>query len=278
MKKLFFSIIICITLLNIFPSFAIAQNWEKLEKGLAVAIFSLSDKSISPTNIVAIRIDPKHFDFILKNASKEGKALSFSNWAKNDDLIAAINASMYLPDISTSTGYMRNNEHINNPRIVKNFGAFFVASPKNKEAKISKAKIIDREFDENWREDLENYEIAIQNFRLIDAKGNIVWQKNNTQFAISAIAEDINGNIIFLHCQDPISVDGFAKVLLELPLAIKLVMYVEGGSHSGLFLNIKNADKYKNKLWMGRNIANLWTNFASTPLPNILGIKRKKHE
>ena len=37
--------------------------------------------------------------------------------------MAAINASMYLPDGVTSTGYMRQDDYINNKRLVRRFGA-----------------------------------------------------------------------------------------------------------------------------------------------------------
>ncbi|MEI3478052.1 MAG: hypothetical protein V8Q84_01855 [Bilophila sp.] len=56
-------------------------------------------------------------------------SLSLGEWARRKDLVAAINASMYLPDGVTSTGYLRAGDVINNGRIASLFGAFFVAGP-----------------------------------------------------------------------------------------------------------------------------------------------------
>lgn len=104
-----------------------APAWTQLEPGLAFGEFQLND---SEARLTALRIDPARFDFILCASSQDGRpARALSDWGEQYDLTAAINASMYLPDGSTSTGYMRQGGHVNNKRLVQRFGAFFVARP-----------------------------------------------------------------------------------------------------------------------------------------------------
>lgn len=96
--------------------------WTQLEPGLAFGEFQLND---SEARLTALRIDPARFDFILCASSQDGRpARALSDWGEQYDLTAAINASMYLPDGSTSTGYMRQGGHVNNKRLVQRFGAF----------------------------------------------------------------------------------------------------------------------------------------------------------
>lgn len=101
--------------------------WTELEPGLSFGEFQLNE---SETRLSALRIDPDRFDFVLCAASRDGRpARALNDWGEQYDLTAAINASMYLPDNSTSTGYMRHGEHVNNKRLAQRFGAFFVAGP-----------------------------------------------------------------------------------------------------------------------------------------------------
>lgn len=103
--------------------------WEKLEEGLQLGLFSAQFDGGDPFEVVFLRIDPAYFDFTVETASSEKQSLPLEAWATRKGLIAAINASMYLPDGVTSTGYLRTGETVNNGRVVSKFGAFFVAGP-----------------------------------------------------------------------------------------------------------------------------------------------------
>ena len=94
--------------------------WTTLEPGLEYAEFDSGDESNA--KVVALRFDPARFVFSLHTTSEEGgSALTLRQWADKYKLVAGINASMYLPDGSTSTGYMRNGGHVNNGRIAGRF-------------------------------------------------------------------------------------------------------------------------------------------------------------
>ena len=78
--------------------------WEKLEEGLQLGLFSAQFDGGDPFEVVFLRIDPAYFDFTVETASSEKQSLPLEAWATRKGLIAAINASMYLPDGVTSTG------------------------------------------------------------------------------------------------------------------------------------------------------------------------------
>ena len=109
--------------------------WTQLEPGLAFGEFQLND---SEARLTALRIDPARFDFILCASSQDGRpARALSDWGEQYDLTAAINASMYLPDGSTSTGYMRQGGHINNKRLRAALSTPFPPWPRTATAKFS---------------------------------------------------------------------------------------------------------------------------------------------
>lgn len=242
--------------------------WTTLEPGLEYAEFDSGDESNA--KVVALRFDPARFVFSLHTTSEEGgSALTLRQWADKYKLVAGINASMYLPDGSTSTGYMRNGGHVNNGRIAGRFGALFVAGPDRPD--LPPAAILDRDADA-WDALLPHYRVAVQNYRMINSQRRILWSPGGPLYSISAVGQDGKGNILFLHCREPIEAYSFASLLLHLPLDIRTVMYVEGGAQAGLLIN---TNLYSHT-WEGRSRTGfLVTGNVNAALPNILGVTRR---
>lgn len=265
--------------------------WRELEPGFELAEYTPDPGVFQSHTVVVLRIDPLQAEFVLLNASEEGAALSLRGWADRASLLAAINASMYLPDALTSTGYMRGPIHTNNPRVVNKFGAFFVASPRELAERkavviesslpdvlshepfkeLPSAAILDRDADP-WEQQLKAYNIVIQNYRLINAEGRILWAPGGPSYAVSAIGADKSGRILFLHCREPLTGEDFARLLLEMQLNVRVVMYVEGGPQAGLLVRAGTVDSQ----WMGRHVVDFLTSGnKNAPLPNVLGVRRR---
>lgn len=247
-----------------------APRWNALEEGLEYAEFSLQSEAGQQASLTVLRIDPELFDFRLyASAAHKHPALTLGQWADSHDLVAAINASMYLPDGVTSTGYMRQDDYINNKRLVRRFGAFFVAGPRQEG--LPRADILTRE-DPRWQELLEQYRLVIQNYRMINDERRILWSPGGPLYAISAVAEDGAGKILFLHCREPLEAYSFAHALLHLPLDVRTVMYVEGGMQAGLVIRSPGLHQELR----GRHLADFWvTGNVRAQLPNVLGIRRR---
>lgn len=251
-------------------AFAGAIPWTVLEKGMEYAEFDRGDSTNS--TLVCLRFDPEIFTFRVHSISAEGGfALTLRQWADKHKLVAAINASMYLPDGRTSTGYMRHHEHLNSKRIVGRFGAFFVAQLyQPAEGASPSATLLDKDIDP-WEEELPKYVSVVQNYRMINAQRRVLWSPGGPLYSISAVGKDGAGNILFMHCREPIEAYTFATLLLDLPIDIRTVMYVEGGAQAGLLVN---TSKYA-RLWAGRSPMDfLVTGNINAPLPNILGVVR----
>lgn len=242
----------------------VAPAWNELEPGLEFGEFTDGD-------ITVLRIDPDRFDFALEMASADGGAARpLGEWAREKDLAAAINASMYLPDGMTSTGYLRGDDHINNPRIAARFGAFFAAGPKREG--LPQAMIIDRDMP-NFRQLMDDYRLVVQNYRLINAQRRILWQPGGPLYAISAVGQDGAGRILFLHGRTPVEAHAFARKVLELPIDARTVMYVEGGAQAGL---VVRTSKLSREITVPHAPSFLATGNLKAPLPNVLGVRKKR--
>ena len=242
-------------------------DWRELEKGLLFGEFQLND---GDARLSVLRIDPAYFDFTLCARSQDsGPSRPLSQWGEQYNLSAAINASMYLPDGSTSTGYMRQGDHTNNGRIVQRFGAFFVAGPD--EPGLPLAAIIDRD-NPLWRQQMERYSLVIQNYRMINADRRILWAPGGPHYSISAVAQDGDGQILFMHCRQPVEAYAFAQQVLHLPLNVRTVMYVEGGGQAGLL--VRSAALTRELVGLSPS-GLLVTGDLRAVLPNVLGARRK---
>ena len=241
-------------------------DWRQLEPGLDFGQFRLNDNEALLT---ALRIDPAHFNFILCARSLDGGPLrSLNQWAEQYDLSAAINASMYLPDGSTSTGYMKQGDHFNNRRVVQRFGAFFVAGAT--QPSLPGAAIVDRD-DPQWEQRIAQYRLVIQNYRMTSADRRILWSPGGPHYSISAVAQDGDGRILFLHCRQPVEAYAFAQQLLHLPLNVRTVMYVEGGGQAGLLVRSAH---WQHELAGVSPAGFLVTGDLRALLPNVLGAVR----
>lgn len=246
-------------------------EWAQLDEGIESAKFSLVDAAGEsvPGTLQVLRFDPEKVDFELLMASeKQVPAMSLRKWAETYGLVAATNASMYLPDGMTSTGYMRNGAYANNGRIVKNFSAFFVANPKTQG--LPRAAVLDRTVDTNWEELLPQYDIVVQNYRLMNAEGKPLWDETAPPYSIAAVAQDKQGRILFLHVAQPLTAYAFAEALAALPLELSRLMYVEGGSQAAMLVNTAELSG----VWQGR-YGQFIEGGNSSPLPNVLGVKNR---
>jgi hypothetical protein len=243
--------------------------WTHLEHGLDFGEFQLNGRQ---ANVAVVRLDPAYFDFMLCSRSKDGLSLrSLHDWGEHYDLTAAVNASMYLPDNSTSTGYMRYNEHVNNGRISRRFGAFFVAGADT--ADLPAARIVEKD-NPDWLQLIDRYSLVIQNYRMISADRRILWVPGGPYYSISAVAVDGAGRILFLHCSESVEAYAFCQLLLDLPLDVRTVMYVEGGGQAGLLLRsaaitLELRGKSATDFLVTGNIAAM--------LPNVLGARKKQN-
>lgn len=282
---------------------------------------SLTENSTHSTiqiYIDVLKFSPKNFSFNVYSASKQGQsAKTIATWHQQENLVSAINASMFLQDNLTSNGYLRCKDHINNGRIASRLGGFFVAQPKKdllknfpeekKNEKLQQeekslgsvfesatidlpnAAIIykdDIDFSRfthkkevSFTDILDMYDIVIQNFKLFEASDSVSssFFKEADQWAsdkrhsIAAIAEDKDGNILFLFVENSISIKEFVKIIRHDPfLNLTRALYLDGGKHAGMTLSFN--DTIQN--WFS-NDSLLLMFLGQVPLPNIIGVHKK---
>ncbi len=251
-------------------------NWQNIEPGLELATFSAAGvvRPATATSIKVLRIDPSRFEFRLLNASrlKGGKPLSARQWSRRHNLVAAINASMYQRDHMTSVSYMKSGKHVNNTWFSKD-KALLVFDPQT--SALPPVQILDRDCQDVQRL-RKQYRSLVQSIRMVSCQRENVWaQQPRKKWSVSAIGEDQQGRILFIHSRVPTSVHDLIEHLLKLKsVQLKRAMYVEGGPEAQLYVNA--GEKRQEFVGTFKNSrADSAGNTIAWPIPNVIGVVRK---
>jgi hypothetical protein len=252
-------------------------GWKKLQPGLWLQIFEPRTQTKTGEErlyISVLKIDPEQYNFYLLTASeKDEQRKTLPEWMETHDLHAVINASMFWKDQQTSTGFMKNYDHVNNAYIHPKYEGFLVFNPIYD--RLPEIQIIDREHHENWRELLGKYNTVVQSYRMISLKGKNVWEQGSKKYSVASVGITNSGYVLFIFCQTPITIHDVNEVLLTLPLNLKACIFAEGGPTAGLVVFAHNNSIQG---WKGTSEFFLWSDAPSSfvQIPNVIGIRPKQ--
>ena len=263
--------VVLVSVLCVSP--AVVRAWRQLDEGLWLGRFSWPDDfRDEDSKVQVLRIDPKVYDLRLLSTSEHNTGpITAEEWADKFDLVAVINSSMYQVNRITSTGYMRNFAHLNNPKINPRFGAFLVFNPVD--VSLPRVQIIDKNY-QGWTKLIHKYNTVIQNYRMISVKQENLWPQTDRRHDIACVGIDNDGNVLFIHSTHSYSVHDFSQVLLRIPINIYNAMFVEGGSEAFLYVNTR---KFSSKMIETDNdLPRYDLSHELPPIPNVLGIIRRQ--
>ncbi|MBI4389539.1 MAG: phosphodiester glycosidase family protein [Nitrospinae bacterium] len=246
--------------------------WLQLEKGLELGTFvSPQPSEVGDSRIHVLRIDPGYFELRLLNASApdQSRRQSVREWATNNGLAAAINASLYQADNRTSASLMRTHNHVNNRRLSKDktILAFDPMDPS-----LPKVQIIDRDC-QDFDALNKSYQTLVQSIRMVSCDGRNVWAPQSKKWSVAAIGMDKLGRILFIHSRSPFSTHDLIDILLQLSIGLRNAMYVEGGPVAQLYA--RSGDKefeFVGSYSTGSNEND--NNAIAWPVPNVVGVVR----
>jgi hypothetical protein len=209
--------------------------WRTLSPGLDVAdLASPLASSHGDSTITVVRLDPERFELRLLSAKllKLEHPLTAKEWVTRYGMTGAINASMYDKDLMSSVAYMKGPEGVNNARWTKD-NAVFLARPRR--AGLPPVRIADRACEDPGSYD-HDYDVVIQNIRMLDCEGHNTWTPQPRRWSTAAVGVDGTGRVLLIHCRSPYSTHDFIDILRGLPLHLERLMYVEGGPEASLYV------------------------------------------
>ncbi len=186
--------------------------------------------------LLFVRLDPRRFRPVLLTAARDGggQAHTLEQWSARHGLVAAINASMYLPNLR-STGLMVDGSHRNNPAVNARFEGFLAFGARD--SNLAPVELVGRDcpgFDLQALR--EHYKTVLQNYRLLDCEGEAIDWADRKQYSIAGIGLDQRGWVVLIHSRRPCRTADLARWIAEGELGLQGALFVEGGNEAALYL------------------------------------------
>lgn len=241
-----------------------------LEPGLEVVRrWPEGDADARQEPVTLVHVDPSRFDLRLLTAAADGGARPVDAWAADFDLVAAINASMYLPN-GRSTGLMVDGERANNPSVNPRFEGLLAFGPQR--AGLPPVRLVGLDCADVDVDSLRaRYTTLVQNYRLLDCDGEPIPWEDRKLYATAAIGIDDRGWLVFAHSGAPQRTSSLARWLAREDWGVEAALFVEGGSDASLFVagggeRIEVIGSYEGMVAPRR----------FQEVPNVLGIVRRE--
>ena len=217
-----------------------------------------------------LRIDPTRYQLEVLTATTHDGAHTAPEWARAHDLVAVINASMYLPNLR-STGLLVVGDHSNNGRDNAKFGAFMAFSPRSRG--LPPVTIAGRGCPGFELASMRaNYHSVVQNYRLFDCDGKAIAWQDDKLYSSAAIAIDDTGRVVFIHIRTPYRMSDVTAMLAAPELGLSAAMFVEGGPEASLAVHHGDFDR----LLIGSYETGFHEHDGNNlpwPIPNVIGVR-----
>ena len=250
-------------------------KWKMIDNGLYIGEFESSQKSIvGDSKITIIKINPHFFSFKLLCAGELNHSnLTAKEWCQKYNLIGAINAGMFKMDHISNVGYMKNYNYLNNPTVNSTYFSVAAFNPIDSTL-TTRFHIFDID-NSDIKYLINNFNIVIQNLRLIKRPSLSRWSQQRKKWSEAALGQDKRGNALFIFSRSPYSMHDLIIILKELPIEIDCAQHLEGGPEASLFLSYKNFTiekfgSYESDFSENDDNNSYW------PIPNIIGFQKNE--
>ncbi len=229
---------------------------------------------ISDSRITIIRLNPSKLNFYLLSATERCRLpRTAKQWADTFSLNLVFNAGMYsLANGMIHRGYLKTNEHYNNPVFNTAYNSMIALNPKD--SLDARFRIIDLKCDE-WASVKSDYHCYAQGMRMIDCNGEALgWNKKNQSCSMLVAASDPKNNIYLIFSRSPYTHNEMIGFMKSMPFELTNAIYLEGGPETSIYL--ENGDTCLEKV--GSYVSHTYAtddNSGFWPLPNVIGVRVK---
>jgi hypothetical protein len=252
-----------------------ASPWTTLEPGLELGEFYGKTPSLfSSGKITILRMDPELWEIKLYTRQEFGyeKNIPAREWSRRHQLIAAINAGMYLQDQYTHVGYLQAGELTQSTRI-SSYQSLAAFSPRVDGIPAFRIFDLDEQ-DADFEKITGDYNQVVQNLRLIKRPGENRWSQQDRRWNEAALGEDKQGRMLFIYSRNLLSMHDLNNTLLGLPIDLVAAQHLEGGKEAQLYINHPRHTEDVRNSFDSPFLAN-GSRLRAWPIPNVIGISRK---
>ena len=244
-------------------------SWRTLQPGVELASIPAGTMPSGKAGLLyVVRVDAERAK-VGAGIASEGKTgpQTAGEWCRASRFAVAINLGMYQTDQRSNVGYLRHGRHVNNRRW-NSYRSAVAINP----SKASLPPVLWLDLEPSKPDPrLAEYDIVVQNLRLISKDRKNVWSRSDRRWSEAALAIDSRGRLLFLFSRAPYVMRDFNDLLLKLPLDVAGAMHVEGGPEASLSIHVPGLDldlsgSYETGFLSDDSNAQQWE------IPNVLGV------
>lgn len=219
--------------------------------------------------VTLVRFDMSRFRLRLLAAGSADTSTwrSLPEWARDEGLVAAINAAMFEPD-GRASGLMVTGGVERSPD-VERFGGVLAFDPRS--SSDAAFSMTGRDCDGGEVASLRaRYDSVVTNLRLLGCDGEPIAWVDERRYSSAAFGLDRDGRFVLIHARTPYRMRDLSRWLADPSLGLTQVHYVEGGPKATVLVARPAGDPL---LLLGRRGDDAGGGSrGARPLPNVLGL------
>lgn len=219
--------------------------------------------------VTLVRIDLRRYRPVLVTAaSRDGRFRSLPEWARDEGMVAAINASLFEPD-GRPSGLLVQDGVERSPDDAR-FGGLFAFDPFDPGASPAVA-FAGRECASASIDALRaRYRSVVANYRMLDCEGAPITWADERAYGSAAFGLDREGALVLVHARSAYRMRDLARFLAESRFGLVHLQYVEGGPKATLFVDDGGGAPL---VETGRHAEDADDrDHRARPIPNVLGV------
>lgn len=182
--------------------------------------------------LTVVRADPRDYRLTVVTSVRGGAPRTLDRWVRDEGLVAAINAGMFLANRRPVATLVHDGDVISerSPRSYDGIVGWDPALPG-----VPAIGVGGRGCPHDLAGMRRRYRSVVQGFRMmIDCRGRPVRWTQTRRYSAAALGVDREGRAVFVHSRTPYRMTELNRMMAELDLGIRGLVYMEGGPEASL--------------------------------------------
>lgn len=183
--------------------------------------------------LTVVRVDLRRYRIRVLSSVRDGDPRPLDAWVRDHHLSGGINAGMFLPD-RRPVGTLVDGGEVLSDRHPRGFDGIIGWDPSGRGARIAAGG---RGCPSDLAGMRRRYRSVVQGFRMmIDCRGRPMEWPTRRRYSAAAFGLDDHGRAVFVHSRTPYRMAELNRMMVELELGIRGLVYMEGGPEASLIV------------------------------------------
>lgn len=182
--------------------------------------------------LTVVRVDLRRHRLVVLSSVRDGAPRTLDAWVRDHHLVGGINAGMFLPN-RRPVGTLIDRDEVLSDRSPRGFDAVVGWDPRERGGPLIAAG------GRGCSSDLDglrrSFRSVIQGYRMmVDCRGRAIPWRNQRRYSAAAFGADRDGRAVFVHSRTPYRMRELNRMIADLDLGIRGLVYMEGGPEASL--------------------------------------------